>query len=456
MRDLFFLAVLPLMLYTMAKRPFIAVGMWIWTAMFFPNAWLYGFAAGFRYNLIFTGVAILSYLSLKDKPKVSFGRLGALVFLFFAWTTVSTALTVGIPELAWDLWIRFFKVIMLFVFVVLIVDKKLHVDFFLWCVVLSVGFYAGLEALKFIASGGGHKIAGFVGHVLGDRNELAVAFVMTLPICAYLLGEYGKQSKVVRLGLLGLMGMLVVAIVGTQSRGGFIALLGVAGYFFVKSERKILLSFLTVCLVVAMSTLVSSEWTSRMDTIGNASEDASFMGRVVAWKMSFILAVQNPLFGGGFKSLETSAVWAELGREFLAYPFFYSGDELPDPTVAKAAHSVYFQVLGEHGFGGLLIYLLMLAAAFFKARKIAIAGRRAGAPAWIVTLATMLQLCIFAFCLGGAALSFAYFELIYAVFGLLVVLELRIMPAALRQRVPQPNLAGQLAGAALATPGLRG
>jgi probable O-glycosylation ligase (exosortase A-associated) len=456
MRDILFLALLPLMLYAMAKRPFIGLGMWIWTAMFFPNAWMYGFGASLRYNLIFTGVAIVSYLCLKQKPRVSFGALGALVMLFFFWTTISTATTIGIPTVAWDIWVRFMKVIALFIFVVLIMDKKLHVNFFLWCVVLSIGFYAGLEALKYVASGGGHMIAGFAGHVLGDRNELAVAFVMTLPICAYLLGQHA-DDKLIRIGLLGLMGLIVTAIIGTQSRGGFIAMLGLAAYMFIKSDRKILIGVLAVVLVVALSSLVPPEWTSRMDTIGTASKDASFMGRVVAWKMSFILASHHPFFGGGFKALETSFVWSQLGTEFLNYSFFYSGDELPHPTTAKAAHSVYFQVMGEHGFVGLLIYLTMLFTAFRKARKIGVLAKKHDAPQWIRSLSTMMLLCIFAFCLGGAALSFAYFELIYAIFGMVVVVESRILPAALAekrrlqetaaqeaalvQRLPEPGLA---------------
>lgn len=447
MRDLFFLALLPVMLYAMARRPFIGLGMWIWTAMFFPNAWLYGMAASLRYNLIFTGVAIISYLCLKEKPRVSFGAIGGLVMLFFLWTTVSTMTTVGLPEFAWDIWVRFMKVVILFIFVILIMEKKLHMDFFIWCVVLSIGFYAGLEALKYVASGGGHKIAGFAGHVLGDRNELAVAFVMTLPLCIYLLGQYGKDARIIKFGLIGLMGLIVAAVVGTQSRGGFIAMLGVAGYMFIKSERKVLLGLLAVTLVVALSSLVSEEWLSRMDTIGEATEDSSFMGRVVAWKMSFILATQNPIFGGGFKSLETTAVWNGLAQNFLAYPFFYSGDALPNPMVPKAAHSVYFQVMGEHGFGGLLIYLALLVTAFRKARRIAVQAIKQHAPEWIRTLATMLQLCIFAFCLGGAALSFAYFELIFAVFGMLVVLESRILPAAVAQQ--QKDVLEQAPGATL-------
>lgn len=431
MRDLFFLAVLPFMLYAMAKRPFIAVGMWIWTAMFFPNAWLYGMASGFRYNLLFTGIAILGYLMLKDKPKVSFGAIGAMVFLFFFWTTVSTVMTAGLPEVAWEMWIRFFKVILLFVFVILVLDKKLHFDFFLWCVVFSIGFYGGLEALKYVASGGGHKIEGFYGHVLGDRNELALAFVMTLPVCSYLIGEYGKTSVVVRFGLIGLMGLLVTAIVGTQSRGGFVALLGLAGYFFLKSDRKIVLALLAVVLVGALSNFVSDEWMNRMDTIGEADSDASFMGRVVAWKLSFILAMSNPFFGGGFKTLEYYPMWLQLSQDFFAYPFFYTGDALPDTTRGHAAHSVYFQVLGEHGFGGLMVYVTLLLISFRTAYRVAAKAKRHAETAWIASLATMLQLSIFAFALGGAALSFAYFELLYAICAIVQVLHSRVLPAAI-------------------------
>ena len=433
MRDLFMLALLPAMLYAMAKRPFIALGMWIWTAMFFPNAWVYGPATSIRYNLLFSAITIVAYLVLKNKPKVTFGMTGGLVFLFFFWTSISSMLTVGNPDLVLEIWIRFFKVVLLFVFVVLIIDKKLHLDFFLGCVILSIGFYGALESAKFVLSGGHHQISGFVGHALGDRNELALAFVVTLPVCVYLLGQYGKRAKIIQLGLLGLMGLLVVTVIGTQSRGGFVALLGLAGYLFLKSDRKILLSVLTVLLVVGVSTLVSAEWTGRMNTIGQAGEDTSFMGRVVAWKLSFILAAENPFFGGGFKSLETASVWSLLCQDFFKYSFFYTGEAFPDPTAPRAAHSIYFQVMGEHGFVGLAIYLTMLLSAFRHAAAVAKRARAWVEAEWIVKLAVTIQLSLFAFCLGGAALSFAYFELIYAFCGFVVVLEYRILPRVIAQ-----------------------
>jgi len=432
MRDLFMLAILPFLVYAMAKRPFIGLGMWVWTALFFPNGWVYGAASGIRYNLLFTAVAVLAYLVMKNKPKFQPGGLGCLVFFFFLWTTFSTILTIGRPDVAWEIWNRFAKIIALFVFVLLIVEKKLHVDFMLGCVVLSVGFYANLESLKFILSGGNHMIHGMSGHVLGDRNELAIAFCMTLPICYYLLSEYGKRSELIRLGLMSTMALLVFGVVGTQSRGGFIALSILAVYLFLKSERKILLGILGVALVAVIAQIASDDWVGRINTIETATDDASFMGRVVAWKLSFILAMQNPFFGGGFKSLENFPVWLELSRDFFSYPWFYTGDLLPNTEVARAAHSVYFQVLGDHGFVGLALYMAMLLFAFLKAGSVARRARKFGAPDWLRTLASMLQLSIFAFSVGAAALSFAYFDLIFALIGLVIVLENRILPAVIQ------------------------
>lgn len=431
MRDAVLLALLPVLLYAMLQRPFIALAMCPWTALFFPNGWVYGLAGSIRYNLLFAGVTVLTYLMQKNKPRFQLTGLGALVILFFFWTTLTTATSIGIPEVAWEYWNRFLKVVVLFVFIVAIVEKKLHIDVLLWGIVLSIGFYGNLEALKYLASGGNHMIAGIRGHVLYDRNELALAFVMTLPICVYLLEEYGHRSRLLQLGLIGTMCLLVVAVIGTQSRGGFLALLTLAGYLFLKSERKLLLSAIAVVLIIVLANVVPSDWTARIDTIESANEDASFMGRVVAWKLSFIMAMQHPFFGGGFKSLETLTVWLNLVSHFHEYPWFYTGDSLPPTHFARAAHSVYFQVLGEHGFVGLFIYLTCLALAWRKAGRAAKTIRRAGGPTWLVTLSTMIQLSTFAFAFGGSALSFAYFDLIFTLFGLIIVIEKRLVPAEL-------------------------
>lgn len=432
MRDAVLLLVLPFLVFAILRRPFVGLGLWIWTAMFLPNAWVYGIAGSIRYNLLFAGLTIAVYLVSKQKTQLQLGKVGVLVILFFVWTTISTAFGMAVPEVAWEIWLRFAKIILLFIFILLIVEKKLHIDFFLWCLVLSIGFYAGLEGLKFIASGGGHKIEGFAGHALGDRNELALAFAMMLPICFYLLGEYGRNSRVVKLGLLCLITLLITAIIGTNSRGGLVALSAVGGYLFIKSKRKVLFAVLAVGIGSTMVGLIPAEWFERMDTIGQADADASFMGRVVAWKLSLILASKNPLFGGGFKALEDFSVWFMLSQDFYQYPFFYTGSAVPDPIRAHAAHSVYFQVLGDHGFVGVFLFVAILAQSFLNAGSIARKTREANGPVWLISLATMIRLSIFAYAVGGAALSFAYFDLIYALFAIVIVLEYKLLPAIIK------------------------
>lgn len=427
MRDIVLLAVLPLFLFAILKRPFIGLGLWIWTAMLALNGWVYGIASNIRFNLLFAALTIGGYLVTKQKEPLQLGMLGRLVILFLIWTALSTFFAISRPDVAWEEWLKLVKIFTLFLFITLIINKKLHIDFFLWSLIFSIGFFAAVEGLKYVASAGGHRIEGLPGHILQDNNQLALAFAMLLPICFYILGEYGKKSWVLKFGLLGLITLVVTSIIGTNSRGGLLALTSVGGYLFIKSKRKLLFLLLLVCIGSTMVGLIPEQWYARMDTIASANEDSSFMTRVVAWKLSFILALQNPWFGGGFKALEYFPNWFSLSQEFQRYPFFYSGNAFPDPLHGHAAHSIYFQVLGDHGFVGLIIFLAVLICSFFKAGYIANKNREINGPDWLLNLANMLRLSIFTYAIGGSALSFAYFDMIYAIFGLLIVLESKFL-----------------------------
>lgn len=428
MRDIVLLAILPFLVYAMIQRPFIGLGMWIWTAMFFPNGWVYGLADNIRFNLLFTGLTIFAYLKSKQKLRLQLGMLGTLGAFFFFWTTITTLFGLAPAAISWEFWGRLAKIMALFLFILLIMENKLHIDFFLWCLILSIGFFAGLEGLKYIASGGGHRIEGMSGHVIGDRNDLALALAMLLPICFYLLREYGSKHSFLKLGLTGLICLIVISIVGTNSRGGLVAMLSVGTYIFLKSERKLLLALLILGFVVIMVGVIPEQWYARMNTIGAAGADSSFMGRVIAWKLSFILAMQHPFVGGGFKALEYFPVWTALSQDFFQYPFFYAGDEPPNANRSFAAHSIYFQVLGDHGFVGLAIFVSILIFAFKKAGHIASMVRQSGCAEWLEHLAIALRLSVFAYAIGGIALSFAYFDFIYAIIAVIQVLELRMLP----------------------------
>ena len=82
MRDIVLLALLPFFIVAILKRPFVGLGLWIWTALLNPNGWVFGVAAGIRFNFIFAALTIGGYLVSKRKQRTQVGFIGVLILLF--------------------------------------------------------------------------------------------------------------------------------------------------------------------------------------------------------------------------------------------------------------------------------------------------------------------------------------------------------------------------------------
>ena len=155
------------------------------------------------------------------------------------------------------------------------------------------------------------------------------------------------------------------------------------------------------------------------------------MGRVIAWKVSSAIAVTNPVFGGGFHAVQYQPIW----DQFKAAPSLLGFMNLPIPEFsAKAAHSIYFEVMGDLGFVGLFIFLAILVHGVLSRFSIKRHAQGLG-PGWIWArdLADMLMLAILAYMAGGAGVSLAYFEVIYMVVMLMELLRIHVLRAAVSQ-----------------------
>jgi len=238
---------------------------------------------------------------------------------------------------------------------------------------------------------------------------------MTIPMMYYLARH--SAVRVIRIGLLAALGLAVVTVIATFSRGGFVGLM-VLGLFMVKNSRN---KFGSLALVAATGVLIymlaPESWFERLSTINDASDDGSFMGRVVAWKMSWLIAMDHPLFGGGMHAVQRLLVWDTYR------PFLYLLDSVvktpPADTKPHAAHSIYFEVLGDMGFVGLMLFLSLLGLALRNCRSIIRMTRKQPTLAWATDLARMLQVSIVVYAVTTALLSMAYFEAIYIIFAIL-------------------------------------
>ena len=120
--------------------------------------------------------------------------------------------------------------------------------------------------------------------------------------------------------------------------------------------------------------------------------------------MAWNLAMDRPLFGGGF-GIYNAAVFNQYA---------------PIPTDIHAAHSIYFQVLGEHGFVGLFPVHARMVAYLANGVWIRKNTTPKGDGAWAYHLAAMSQVSLVGFFVGGAFLSLAYFDLPYYIMVALV------------------------------------
>lgn len=388
--------------YTL-KRPYVGLMLWSWLSYMNPHRLSYGFA----YNMPFAQITALtlfgSILFTKEKRGIPINSITVswITFLLFMGLTTHLAY---FPEEAGYYYERVVKIqIVTFLTMVLITDiqKMRHL---IWAIALSIGYFSIKGGVFTIASGGGFTVWGPPESMIEGNNELAVATLMSIPLMAYLF--HFQPPGVIKKGLLGGIPLSFVAAIGTQSRGALLACGAVMFFFWMKSERKIVLAFAFVVLVSAILALMPASWFKRMDTIEHYDKDSSAMGRLNAWEYAFN-AANDHLFGMGFDSwsLET----------FLMYA--------PNPKDVHAAHSIYFSVLGDHGWIGLAMFLFVFWRSWvFLKRIIKTTDTRADLEE-VNFLARMLQVSFIAYFIGGAFLSLSYFDLPWHLVSFVVVLN---------------------------------
>jgi probable O-glycosylation ligase (exosortase A-associated) len=412
------------LVYYTLRKPFIGVGAWAWITFAFPAGWAWGFSNNFRMNFSIALLTYIGYVFMKNKSKFTLDALTVFLVIFWLLALISTIVTNSfLVDYSWGKFEDFTKLLLFYFSIVLIFNKKIHVDTLVWSIVLSISSYAALESFKFLVSGGGHRVAGFSGHMLGDRNDLSVAINMSIPLIIYLISQ--TKHKLLSVGLIFLVILNIIAIIGTYSRGGFIGLLILAGYFLIKSKRKILWMMLTVIMLSVASSFVPSGWSDRMNTVSSASsQDNSFIGRLWAWKISVKIA-NNNFFGNSFLASQDPLAWGLYRTEVDDFGPIYT-KPIPEDQFAKAAHNLYFQVLGDMGYIGLFTYLLILFLLYLRLNKLTKKAILQGHE-WCAYLSTMMSIALIGYLITGANVSMAYFDLIYIIIAISYVIEYKIL-----------------------------
>lgn len=423
MRDLAYAAIWLTLLPASLLAPYIGVVLWIWTALLSPNELFYGFMASVPLNKIVAVSTLFALLISKEKLRLYFDRTMGLLLLFAGGATMSWLLAISPSENGNDLYQKVMKEILLALLVIVTIDRHSRIHLAVLVIAVSIGFVGVKEGLMFLATAGNHKVLG--NGSIGDNNSVATALLMTIPLMYYLYRWIGRYY--IRIGMMIAMVLSVIAVMATFSRGGFIGLI-VLGLFTLKNGRNRLASFAVVLMAIAIIYAVAPEsWYARQGTIDTANMDGSFTGRIIAWKISLLIALDHPLFGGGMHAVQQVPTWISYAPRIGIFSFIPT--PMPD-SYPHAAHSIWFEIVGDLGFFGLTIFVGLLLTAYFNLRATIRAAKHDPALRWAGDLAGMLQISLVIYVVTASALSMGYFEMLYILLGL--ISRLRWLAAAER------------------------
>jgi probable O-glycosylation ligase (exosortase A-associated) len=372
---------------------------------------------------------MLAFIFTKSRKSFPFTTVTAVYLLLIVWMTVTSAFAIGSPEWVWDRWLFVFKIHLMMMITFMLLRGRQQIEILIWVVVGSVAFFGIKGGVFTIATGGSGRVWGPPGGMLEGNNELAVALTMLSPFMYYLMQTATRRW--LKLAIAGSLALIALAVLGTQSRGALVSLLAMAFVLGLKSRKPLQASLVIMLVVMLFIAFMPDSWSNRMDTIQDYKADTSAMSRIYTWITMWNLGVDRPFVGGGF------------GTDILAVFSRYAPVESPYNIFTGTvwvAHSIYFQALGEHGFVGLGLFVLLGLTTWFSASRLI--RRTRNDPEfkdWVPLLMRMAQVGLVGYASGGAFLSLMHLDAMYYVLGVVILTEVTVRETlAARAKAARP------------------
>jgi probable O-glycosylation ligase (exosortase A-associated) len=403
----FFLASIPVCFF----RPAYGVVLWIVVAFLNPQSFTWTMFDAFPWAQAVAIPTMLGMLVFDRKFERLASRELGLMFLLWVWFTVTTLVSTSRPEFAhhaaetWERWNFVSKILLMTACMIPIVSSFERLRYVVLAIAGSFGFFV-LKAFPFIiTTGGTFRIYGPERSMVGDNNDFGLALNMTLPLFFFLAQtETRRWAK----GFLALLFILTIpAVFFTYSRGAMVGLLGIFLMMLIRSRRRFALIPVGVFAVVLALSFAPEAWRGRMDVTRPDAVDGSAQSRLNAWTYARALAADYPITGGGF---------ATFTEEL--YQRYWPGQigNIYGP------HSVYFQVLAEHGYVGLGLYLLLVLACFAATRRLRKTARTRSDNE-IALYAQMFEFSLLGFLISGIFLGRAYFDYFFTIVACVAILK---------------------------------
>lgn len=402
------------------RRPFYGALLWVLFGLMNPHRMTYGFAYAIPFAQMSVVVTVLAALFHARDVRWPRGAPVVILMIYMAWMGLTTVFAI-VPEPSLSKYLDVLKVLGMTIVVATMIRSRDEIMGLVWVVVLSIGFFGFKGGLFTIATGGSFRVWGPPASLVQGNNELAVALIITIPLIYFLATNASVArdffpvsripERLIRRG--GHLGMLLcaAAALGSQSRGALLAIAVMGAVLWWRSRAKLAIGATLILVVVVAIPMLPETWFERMETIRTYEEDLSALQRLNAWQTAINIA-KDRVTGAGFVTAHPDV----FGR--------YS--PRPGSQWIYVAHSIYFQVLGDHGYVGLTLFLGFWATTYLAAGRTARRARAHADLAWAVNLMNMCKVSMVGFAVGGAFLSLAYWDMPYYLMVIVVTTGLLV------------------------------
>ncbi|MCK8122262.1 MULTISPECIES: O-antigen ligase family protein [Pseudoalteromonas] len=240
---------------------------------------------------------------------------------------------------------------------------------------------------------------------LGDPNDLSLVLMFPVSFLAAELFDKGANKYRRLFAAVGLL-LAISGVIATQSRGGLLGIAAILSFFLYQKVKNPLV--VGLCAAVAMLAMMVFAGIGDRQSGGAAEDgvDASAMGRIYAWQAAINMALSNPLTGVGVDN-------------FYVNYYFYSPHW---DGKNHAVHSTWFQVLGETGFVGIGIFVLLIASIYRSLSRVYCINAL-NHNDQVAVNANALKAGLIGFMVAGTFLTQAFTWPLYIILALTIALE---------------------------------
>lgn len=427
MRDLVFVAFLAAIFAAGFRRPFIFLLAYAYIDIVSPQRLTYILLNSVPISLIAVGLSVLGWIAIDDKRDVRVAPRQLLIVLLLGYCYYTT-LHADFPVEAKDKWEWVWKALAFAAFLPLTLRTKLRIESLLLFLILSASSIIIVGGIKTVGSGGGYGELNLMvtnNSGLYEGSTISMVAIAIIPLILWFtkFGTIFKPDWRVKGFCYCLVFACLLIPVGTSTRTGLLCIALLAILMIRDFKRPIVYLAGLGTLGLAAIPFLPSAFTERMETIQTYQADASASTRIEVWKWTMNYVKTHPM-GGGFETYRQNQIRYEKvamvddGEGHMTIKRSWEIDK------ARAYHSSYFEMLGEQGYFGLALWLVINIIGIFRMEVLRRRYKKAeDGQQWIAPLASALQSAHIIYLLGSCFIAIAFQPFVYMLIGAQIGLD---------------------------------